>query len=123
MAIIKQITEREFIDRMTDEGFSTEASEWLFNYYSDMQEDDVGWDPVAFRCEWTEYRSVYLLLDDEEIPLASYIDFDEYRIIDDGTPVWDADKEDDLLEEVEKHLSRMADVHVCSSTCILVAEH
>ena len=59
---MKNISEYEFVNVMaTDEyGFSYEGAKALFNYLEDMEQDcdtDVDFDPIAFRCEYSEYDS------------------------------------------------------------------
>lgn len=58
------VNEYEFIDVMThiDGGFSYEGAKALFAYLSDLEEDTIDdlpmgieFDPIAFRCEYSEY--------------------------------------------------------------------
>lgn len=75
--IIETVTKSEFVGNETIRAsFSYEAAGALFDWYSDLAEDcgePVEFDPVAFRCEWSEYSLDqlqddygHLLEDDQE---------------------------------------------------------
>jgi len=41
--------------------FSYDAREELFNYYEELEQDigeEIDFDPVAIRCEWSEYTDL-----------------------------------------------------------------
>ena len=57
------ITEYTFVKDMTKEGygFSTEGARALFEYLESYELDcrtEIEYDPVAFRCEFTEYSDL-----------------------------------------------------------------
>tara|TARA_B100001939_G_scaffold3862_1_gene3688 strand:+ start:4389 stop:4742 length:354 start_codon:yes stop_codon:yes gene_type:complete len=58
MAIIDTVTEVSFGDTMINHGFTREGAAALFWYLDDVSEgggQDIEMDPVAFRCEFSEY--------------------------------------------------------------------
>ena len=63
------VTEFEFVQEMRKEkyGFSYEGAEALFNYLEEL-EDDCGtvieYDPIAFRCDYSEYENFKAIQDD-----------------------------------------------------------
>jgi hypothetical protein len=56
--LVDTISEYQFIGVMTQDqnGFSYEGSKALFEYYEDFEED-IPFDPVAIRCDFTEYEN------------------------------------------------------------------
>lgn len=55
----KTVGKYEFVEELEDM-FSREVTEALFEFYSDLEEvtgKDMEFDPVAIRCDWTEYES------------------------------------------------------------------
>ena len=63
------VTQFEFAQEMRKEkyGFSYEGAEALFNYLEEL-EDDCGtvieYDPIAFRCDYSEYENFKAIQDD-----------------------------------------------------------
>ena len=54
-----RLTKSEFVDeflKIDSDSFSREALEVMFDYYNDVGVD-VEFDPIAFRCDWSEYES------------------------------------------------------------------
>lgn len=82
------------------EAFTTEARNALFDFYcelSDCTGEPVEFDPIAFRCEWSEYH-VQELWDDyshvfEDAGLTVEDDSDDYnaqvRVLEDRTRIID----------------------------------
>ena len=76
--IIETLTRSQFVGNETMRAcFTYEAAGALFDWYSDLAEDcgaPVEFDPVAFRCDWSEYSLDELmtdygyLLDDDQEP-------------------------------------------------------
>ena len=54
--MITYVTESEFVDRMSKEGFSYNGCVALYEYLEEVSPDSV-FDPVAIRCEFSEYAS------------------------------------------------------------------
>ena len=56
--LVDTISEYQFIGVMTQDqnGFSYEGSKALFEYYEEFEED-IPFDPVAIRCDFTEYEN------------------------------------------------------------------
>ena len=90
------ITEYTFVSDMTREGygFSTEGARALFEYLESYEQDcetEIEYDPVAFRCEFTEYsdleeiKGVYDCIADLEslYDHTSVVEFDGGIIIQD----------------------------------------
>ena len=60
--MIETVSEYTFTDVMAtkDNGFSYEGSKALYNYLNDYEQDtgtQIEFDPVALRCEYTEYKN------------------------------------------------------------------
>jgi|TARA_R100001460_G_scaffold67270_2_gene107499 hypothetical protein len=51
------VTSYEFRDEMIKHGFSYEGAIALFDYLEEVDED-LEFDPTAFRCEFTEYANL-----------------------------------------------------------------
>lgn len=69
MAIISYVSEDEFIDTMMSQSakFSYEACEALYDWYNEWSfecGENVVFDPVGIRCEWSEYDSAEEALED-----------------------------------------------------------
>ena len=63
MSIVNTIGQSEFQDGLKGEyfSFSYEATEALYNCYEDMSDDlsePIEFDPIAIRCEWSEYDTL-----------------------------------------------------------------
>lgn len=57
----KTVNAYEFTDAMTLNGFSRSGALALFNYLEQYEEDtehELEFDPVAFRCDFTEYKNL-----------------------------------------------------------------
>ena len=54
--LVDTINEYKFRDEMIKHGFSYEGATALFEYYEDFEED-IPFDPVAIRCDFSEYES------------------------------------------------------------------
>jgi len=55
------ITQSNFTDEMIKHGFSYEGSNALFEYLTQYEEDcdhELEFDPIAFRCEYSEYDNL-----------------------------------------------------------------
>ena len=76
--IMETLTKSQFVGNETMRAsFTYEAAGALFDWYSDLAEDcgaPVEFDPVGFRCDWSEYSLDELmtdygyLLDDDQEP-------------------------------------------------------
>lgn len=53
--ITQEVTRYMFHDALGS-NFTYEAKEYLYNYYSSIEEYEL--DPVTIRCEWNEYESL-----------------------------------------------------------------
>tara|TARA_S200002703_G_scaffold60443_1_gene52311 strand:- start:44 stop:370 length:327 start_codon:yes stop_codon:yes gene_type:complete len=60
MAVIIIANEIDYTqNKVLRDSFSYEALQWLHQYYqdySDMRDKDIEFDPVAIRCDWSEYE-------------------------------------------------------------------
>ena len=54
--LVDTISEYQFSNEMIKHGFSYEGSKALFEYYEEFEED-IPFDPVAIRCDFTEYEN------------------------------------------------------------------
>jgi hypothetical protein len=54
--LVDTINEYKFSDEMIKHGFSYEGSKALFEYYEEFEEY-IPFDPVAIRCDFTEYEN------------------------------------------------------------------
>lgn len=74
--LIDSVSKNTFHDRLGDD-FSYHAKDALFDYY-EMLADDLGenieFDPVAIRCEWSEYETAQEALQDY-LNAGDYDDF------------------------------------------------
>jgi hypothetical protein len=55
------INENKFVNTMTDHGFSYEGSKALFEHLEQYEQDcdqELEFDPIAFRCDFTEYENL-----------------------------------------------------------------
>ena len=51
----------EFTNEMTNHGFTRSGARALFDYFEQYEEDtehELEFDPVAFRCDFTEYKNL-----------------------------------------------------------------
>jgi len=63
MSIIKTIGQSEFQDGLKGEyfDFTYDATEALYDYYEDLSDglsEPIEFDPIAIRCEWSEYDTL-----------------------------------------------------------------
>ena len=59
--ILRKIAENAFIDEMIKHGFSYDGARALFAYHEHFELDagiSLTFDPIAFRCEWAEYKNI-----------------------------------------------------------------
>jgi len=60
MAVIITANEVDFTqNKVLRDSFSYEALQWLAQYYEDLSDSmdkDIEFDPVAIRCDWSEYE-------------------------------------------------------------------
>jgi len=79
--IIEEVSRHEWIDRLArqdDADFTYEAAEALFDYYFDLSEaieENISFDRIAIRCEWSEYtedelREQYNIAHDEDVEIT-----------------------------------------------------
>jgi hypothetical protein len=57
----KTIDSSEFCNEMVKHGFSYNGAKELFDFFEEMEEDgmeEIEFDPIAIRCEYTEYGSI-----------------------------------------------------------------
>ena len=54
--LVDTISEYQFSNEMIKHGFSYEGSKALFEYYEEFEEY-IPFDPVAIRCDFTEYEN------------------------------------------------------------------
>ena len=67
--MIETVSEYTFTDTMAtkEHGFSYEGAKALFNYLEQYEEDtgtQIEFDPVALRCEYTEYKNLNEIIED-----------------------------------------------------------
>jgi hypothetical protein len=64
------VYEYQFIDEMSKDvhGFSYQGARALYNYFLDFEDDtyEMDFDPIAIRCEWSEYDSLDEIKEDYE---------------------------------------------------------
>lgn len=82
----KTVNVSEFVETMTKEGFgfSYNGAVALFDYFEQYEEEcetSIEFDPIAFRCEYTEYESV------EEVEANYLKDFETVEDIQEYTQV------------------------------------
>jgi len=60
MAVIITANEIDYTqNKVLRDSFSYEALQWLSQYYEDLSDsigEDIEFDPVAIRCDWSEYE-------------------------------------------------------------------
>ena len=64
------ITSSQFTDEMRKHGFSYEGTKALFEYLTQFEEDcdqELEFDPIAFRCDFNEYEDFEELKKDYEV--------------------------------------------------------
>ena len=60
----------QFTDEMVKHGFSYEGSKALFDYFEQYEEDcdtELEFDPIAYCCEYTEYKNYEELKKDYDV--------------------------------------------------------
>jgi len=67
--MIETVSEYTFTDTMAtkEHGFSYEGSKALFNYLEQLEQDtetQIEFDPIALRCEYTEYENLNEIIED-----------------------------------------------------------
>lgn len=73
MAIIETVDESSFVHTMAQEnhGFSRDGASALFVYLDELSEgtggQDIEMDPIAIRCEYTEYNDIEDLKEDFQV--------------------------------------------------------
>jgi hypothetical protein len=88
------IHENQFVDTMTDHGFSYEGSKALFEYLNMLEQDcdqEFEFDPIAFRCEYHEFEDL------EEARDNYSNDFDTIEELRDRTTVIEIPKSKRLI--------------------------
>lgn len=97
--------------------FSYEVALAIVEWYEDVEEDNgepLEFDPVAIRCDWSEYDSVWDWAEDYYTnPVEEFgVDYSDYFGLEEGTPPMglvvrdDAgDLIDEVLDKVEEELS------------------
>jgi len=56
----QDVMEWQFMDEMQKHGFSYGGSKALFAYFEQLEEDmgeEIDFDPIAIRCDYSEYRN------------------------------------------------------------------
>lgn len=64
------ITSSQFTDEMRKHSFSYEGTKALFEYLTQFEEDcdqEIEFDPIAFRCDFNEYENFEELKKDYEV--------------------------------------------------------
>lgn len=59
--MIQHVTFSMFANSFDQNDYSYEALSKLFDYYESLEEDSgkqITFDPIAIRCDWTEYDSI-----------------------------------------------------------------
>ena len=111
------ITKYQFADRMArgDHGFTWAGAEALFSLLSDYEDDtgtELEFDPVAFRCEYSEYRTATEALGD--------LDGDALTGIKNDLADDDLEGDLDALEdEALRELERLTEVYPFSGGLIV----
>lgn len=77
--MIDTVTQQTFTNTMTNEynNFSHEGSKALFNYLEQYEEDtgtQIEFDPVALRCEYTEYKNLDQIINDYDLMLSKTLE-------------------------------------------------
>lgn len=78
--MIYQIVSAQTFIRALSQDFTPCAAEALYNWYSELSESDtsgIEFDPVAIRCEWSEYEREALGDFDHLIPFDPEASVDE----------------------------------------------
>ena len=79
--IIEEVSRHDWIDRLArgeNASYTYEAAEALFDYYFDLSEainENINFDRIAIRCEWSEYtedelREQYNIGHDEDVEIT-----------------------------------------------------
>jgi len=87
------VTEHTFTDEMIKHGFSYEGTKALFEHLSMFEEDcdqELEFDPIAFRCEYDEYKNL------EEVK-ENYQDIETLEDLQNNTSVIEIPNTDRLI--------------------------
>jgi len=87
------VTENTFTDEMIKHGFSYEGTKALFEHLSMFEEDcdqELEFDPIAFRCEYDEYKNL------EEVK-ENYQDIETLEDLQNNTSVIEIPNTDRLI--------------------------
>jgi len=87
------VTENTFTDEMIKHGFSYEATKAFFEHLSMFEEDcdqELEFDPIAFRCEYDEYKNL------EEVK-ENYQDIETLEDLQNNTSVIEIPNTDRLI--------------------------
>ena len=87
------VTENTFTDEMIKHGFSYEGTKALFEHLSMFEEDcdqELEFDPIAFRCEYDEYKNL------EEVK-ENYQDIETLEDLQNNTSVIEIPNTDKLI--------------------------
>lgn len=71
------ITQSQFTDRMRQHGFTYEGANALFDYlqeYEESTDQELEFDPIAFRCEFFEYETIEEALNEYEFQSLSILE-------------------------------------------------
>jgi len=111
MSIIQTIGQSEFQDGLRGEYFSFtyDATEALYNYYEELSDglsEPIDFDPVAIRCEWSEYDTLaeayeQYMGDDKDLPEEQRRTTDEQQLeyFEDNTQIIELDNGHVLVSE------------------------
>ena len=79
------ISEYTFVDALTPTNFSYEGARALFQYIEDMEEstgEQIEFDPIAIRCEFTEYKNLKEVNEDySDLDIEIIEDLDQYTTV------------------------------------------
>tara|TARA_R110002049_G_scaffold37769_1_gene118292 strand:+ start:372 stop:659 length:288 start_codon:yes stop_codon:yes gene_type:complete len=87
------VTEHTFTDEMIKHGFSYEGTKALFEHLTMFEEDcdqELEFDPIAFRCEYDEYKNL------EEVK-ENYQDIETLEDLQNNTSVIEIPNTDRLI--------------------------
>jgi len=87
------VTENTFTDEMIKHGFSYEGTKALFEHLTMFEEDcdqELEFDPIAFRCEYDEYKNL------EEVK-ENYQDIETLEDLQNNTSVIEIPNTDRLI--------------------------
>lgn len=69
----------EFTNEMTSHGFTRSGALALFNYLEDYEQDteqELDFDPIGLRCEFTEYANLHEICEEYQ---TTFVDIDHLR--------------------------------------------